>query len=699
MIARSIARLAGNLLTRRSRRDRRRAARLGVEPLEGRDVPASVFTVEALADATEGGAAGAVRVSYTGEPGDPSDGWAYLIQTGGTADAAYDLGSGWIGYTDVPIEVANDAIPEGDETITLSLVVYSPSTATVGTPGSATITIHDPPPPVVSVERVNDAVEGETDGAFRFTRTGDLSQPLTVTYKVAETGPSLATPVDDYTPLTETVTFAAYASAVDVPVAPADDSTVEPDEVVMVTIAAASTYTIGTGAANVWIADDDGGLMIWVAASPGDWWEPSNWQANRAPEPNDHLYFIGSYSQQNMTSLGSLPLTYAGIHVASDYTGTVSLTAPVSVGTLEMAATGGTIDQPNGTGSALTVTSRFEWTGGTINASATVSTVTVQTAVALVSTAANASVTLGSDLVFDAAAEAAVEAQVNLTNPTGIDVLGGSGLTLGAGTSILSAIQAIGERNTIRVGGEHSRFFTRGAATADLGLWVNGGTAELRGVANGEVVVTFRGMIRDTNGVPVTGVESTSVYMTGGKLIIGEGARLNVPYPRAVFVQGGKLATRVTAGRQDHVASITAPGGLYVAQKAGGAPTEVVICDPSLNPPGDSEFHFGELSVTGFVEWRGGTYRPLLSPTGVGSTTWIASGGFRIGRDGVVPGPVLGPTSGSQLPPAPSEFLVISASGTGRVYREVTPMFEAGNPNWTIKPPANPDTQFVLRQP
>ena len=38
--------------------------------------------------------------------------------------------------------------------------------------------------PTVSVARVSDAAEPGTAGRFRFTRTGDVSAPLTVTYTV-----------------------------------------------------------------------------------------------------------------------------------------------------------------------------------------------------------------------------------------------------------------------------------------------------------------------------------------------------------------------------------------------------------------------------------------------------------------------------------------------------------------------------------
>jgi len=71
MVAPTLARLIAKLFARpQSRRDRRRAARLGLEALEGRDVPAVTFTVDALSNAAEGGGAGEFRVTANGDSSD-----------------------------------------------------------------------------------------------------------------------------------------------------------------------------------------------------------------------------------------------------------------------------------------------------------------------------------------------------------------------------------------------------------------------------------------------------------------------------------------------------------------------------------------------------------------------------------------------------------------------------------------------------
>jgi hypothetical protein len=403
---------------------------------------------------------------------------------------------------------------------------------------------------------------------------------------------------------------------------------------------------------------------------------------------------------------GNLP----DVYVVSGYASTITLSGATAMTRLWLES--GVIDQA---GHDLTITgpgaewsaapADFYWTGGTITGSGDAAAVTVvgdpanyRVTTALVTGA----VTLGSNLVFDAGAEAEVDAQVNMTNPTGIDVLGGSGLTLANGTALLSALTAIEERQTIRVFGEHSRLFTRGAATADLGLWVGGGTAEFQGVATGEVTVTFAGAVRQANGDPAPGLAANngnSVYMTSGSLIIGEGARLATG-PRSILVRGGKLATRVTAGRADHTAFISTQ--FLIIEQAAGATTEIVIGDPSMNPPGVNGYVYSTLYVTGPVAWKGGAYRPLLNPNNNWSSLWYSTGNFHIGdpNNPGAAGPVLGPTSGQQLPPVNRTYEIIM-SGTGLV-RNTTPALEAGNTNWAVLPgpinPNDPDRVLTIKR-
>jgi len=102
--------------------------------------------------------------------------------------------------------------------------------------------------PVVSVRALT-ATIGEpgtvgvpTTGTFQFTRTGDLSKPLTVT--VAWGG--FAKFYSDYKPTPTTVTFAAGKATVDVSVTPVADVWREGDEAVTAQLQFGNGYAVDT---------------------------------------------------------------------------------------------------------------------------------------------------------------------------------------------------------------------------------------------------------------------------------------------------------------------------------------------------------------------------------------------------------------------------------------------------------------------
>ncbi|MBD2303749.1 Ig-like domain-containing protein [Nostoc sp. FACHB-190] len=98
------------------------------------------------------------------------------------------------------------------------------------------------------------AESGTEPGTFRITRTGDTTNALTVNYTVA--GGANQT---DYTPnLTGSVIIPAGQSFVDVTITPVDDSLVEGNETVTLTLVDAADYDLGaTATATVTITDND----------------------------------------------------------------------------------------------------------------------------------------------------------------------------------------------------------------------------------------------------------------------------------------------------------------------------------------------------------------------------------------------------------------------------------------------------------
>jgi subtilase family serine protease len=122
-----------------------------------------------------------------------------------------------------------------------------------------------PPPPTVTVTApVATATEaGPTSGSFRISRGVAQAAPLTVSFTVTGS----ATKGSDYITLPASATIPDGAAYVDLGVTPLDDTTIEADETVVLTLAAASGYTVGSpGAATVTIVSDDVSTDLTVSA-------------------------------------------------------------------------------------------------------------------------------------------------------------------------------------------------------------------------------------------------------------------------------------------------------------------------------------------------------------------------------------------------------------------------------------------------
>jgi hypothetical protein len=175
---------------------------------------------------------------------------AYTVS--GSATAGVDYASLGTGVT-FPAAVASvtrtvtplqDSLQEPDKSVTVTL--QQAATYAVGTPNSATVTItsDEAVTQTVTVAATDpQATEaGLTTGTFTFTRTGSTTAPLTVTYTVG----GRATPGGDYVALSTTVTFAAGAASATKTVTPIDDTLMELDEGVVVTLTPNSAYAVAT---------------------------------------------------------------------------------------------------------------------------------------------------------------------------------------------------------------------------------------------------------------------------------------------------------------------------------------------------------------------------------------------------------------------------------------------------------------------
>ena len=122
-------------------------------------------------------------------------------------------------------------------------------------------------PPVVTVI-ATDASASETGpdpGTFTVSRSGSTASALTVYYALGGTAQNGA----DYQTLPGLITIPAGASAATVTVTPIDDSQIEGDETVVLTLSPGAGYTAGSpGSATVIIHDNDSPLPLLFTAPP-----------------------------------------------------------------------------------------------------------------------------------------------------------------------------------------------------------------------------------------------------------------------------------------------------------------------------------------------------------------------------------------------------------------------------------------------
>ena len=200
----------------------------------------------------------------------------YTQQTAGTFNGATGTVSFGFGQTTaiVYIDPKQDSIIEPNETVTLTLTPGSNYVPAI--PNIATVTIIDDDINVsVAATPVSVLEDSGTSIGYTFTRTGVLTNPLTVAFYVNGT----AAFGSDYTQTgattfansVGTVTFAANSATAVVSITPSVDSTVEPDETVLIGLTTGAGYNVVTpvNAAGTILNDDVVPLpSVTVAVSP-----------------------------------------------------------------------------------------------------------------------------------------------------------------------------------------------------------------------------------------------------------------------------------------------------------------------------------------------------------------------------------------------------------------------------------------------
>ncbi|MBE9241797.1 hypothetical protein IQ217_06405 [Synechocystis salina LEGE 00031] len=169
----------------------------------------------------------------------------------------------------ITVNVQGDTTVEANETFRVNL--SNPTNgATITTANAEGIITNDdeeviPPLPIIpsitlAVSPNSVTEDGAANLVYTFTRPGDATQALTVNYSITGTANS-----SDYTGATpgtgKTITFTAGSNTAILTIDPIADTTVEPDETVIVTLASGIGYTVGTtGVVTGIITNDDAAI-------------------------------------------------------------------------------------------------------------------------------------------------------------------------------------------------------------------------------------------------------------------------------------------------------------------------------------------------------------------------------------------------------------------------------------------------------
>jgi regulation of enolase protein 1 (concanavalin A-like superfamily) len=200
-----------------------------------------------------------VTVNYATAAGTATAGSDYTTASG-TATFAAGTTS-----TTIAVPIVGDAIVEPDETVLVNLT--SPANATIGDPQAIlTITNDDAaaglPSITIADRSIAEGNAGTTNAVVTLTLSAASASVVTVGYATAA---GTATAGTDYTTTSGTATFAAGATSTTISIPIVGDTTVEPNETVLVNLTSPVNATIADAQAVVTITNDD------TAPLPSPW--------------------------------------------------------------------------------------------------------------------------------------------------------------------------------------------------------------------------------------------------------------------------------------------------------------------------------------------------------------------------------------------------------------------------------------------
>ena len=336
-----------------------------------------------------------------------------------------------------------------------------------------------------------------------------------------------------------------------------------------------------------------------AATNPLNWQGPS--QYSPPPGANDDVYF--NQSAPDCIGLGG---SVASLHILSGYSGTVSLGGSLTVGIYEQSAAA--LSQPADTN--LTVTGTFTWTGGVLNNTPSNAYVNINGGGTITLPGTGTTLTSGSTLVFASLGGIQVTTitgagtlLLNGTSPDGIFVRADAKVTvnLSVDPNTKSWIKNDTAKTlTLLAGSKGWTYSGNGEAQLDLRVINQGGLFKLEQLSGPRYLdVTLTGGDATTPSYVNNDNASAWLHIT---------TRATLKTTNGIRIDGGSIY--VIQGTQPGNAAISG-GGKLVMNKG-----DIVFSPPVQLE--DGSWMYAPLFV-GDMDWNGGTYRPGIDCTRVGS--------------------------------------------------------------------------------
>lgn len=241
---------------------------------------------------------------------------------------------------DVEVDPVQDALPEGDETVVLTVASGTTYTARSGF-ASQTMTIVDDDAATVSIALQDDGAEGGAALTYVITRScSQIGAALAVTIDLAGGTGDAADPAADLGTTSEIVTIAGGALTAVVTLPVVDDALIEPDESVLATVAVDPVGTDyvpavdATGSAIGHILDNDTPRIAIAIVGTDEISEPSGSTILRVTRTAPDI-------SADLTVSISLTGTATS---GADYTATVGAEYVLAVGTVTIPAASASVD-------------------------------------------------------------------------------------------------------------------------------------------------------------------------------------------------------------------------------------------------------------------------------------------------------------------------------------------------------------------